>query len=104
VPGVPRGPRAYRQILASYRAAFADFSTRVEEVVAEDDRVAVLTTTSGRHTGAFLGHAPTGAAFTATGVDVLWIAGGRIARRAGAFDALGMLRQLGLYAPAGDAR
>lgn len=104
VPGLPRGPVAYRQMLAGYRSAFADFHTHVEEVVAEADRVAVLTTTSGRHTGAFLGHAPTGAAFAATGIDLLWIEGERIARRAGAFDGLGMLQQLGLYTPVGDGR
>jgi|GEM_PF-1024399 len=99
VPGLAPGPAMYRRMLVQYRAAFSDLRTRVDTMIAEDDRVAVLATTSGRQTGDFLGHPPNGASFEAEGVDVLWIADGLIVRRAGVFDALTMLHQLGLYVP-----
>ena len=55
--------------------------------------------TLGTHTGAFMGHPPTGRRFHAGGIDVFRIAEGKLVERWGQFDTLGMLQQLGLYRP-----
>jgi hypothetical protein len=97
LPGVPPGPAGYRRMFSSYVAAFDDLQHNVLEMIAEDDRVAVVTQTTGTHRGTFLGHAPTGRRFSAIGIDTLRFRDGMIIERDGVFDTIAMLQQLGLY-------
>jgi steroid delta-isomerase-like uncharacterized protein len=97
LPGQPSGPAGYRRVLASYVEAFNDLQHEAIDMIAEGDRVAVVTRTSGTHCGTFLGHAPTGRRFSAVGIDTLRFRDGRIIERDGVFDTISMLRQLGLY-------
>ena len=100
IPGLPVGLPVYKGMLASYQAGFPDIHHSIEEMVAEGDQVAVLIYSTGTHTGTFMSHAPTGKRFTATGMELLRFAGGRLAERRGIFDTITMLQQLGLYGPA----
>lgn len=99
IPGLPDGIASYRAFLSGYRSAFPNLVHTVETLVAEGNEVAALIVTAGTHLGVFLGHLPTFQSFRATGADILRIAGGKIVERRGAFDTIGMLQQLGLYAP-----
>jgi hypothetical protein len=49
------------------------------------------------------GFAPTGRSVDIEGVDHWWFRDGLVARYRADYDSLGMLRQLGLMAPAGSA-
>ncbi len=96
-PGPP-GPvdrEGHKGLVAGFRAGFPDWRETVEDVIAEGDRVVVRVTGRGTHHGAFQGLAPTGRAVTATGIGIGRIEGGRIAEAWAAYDALGLLQQLG---------
>jgi predicted ester cyclase len=63
--------------------------------VAEGDRVAVRWTFRGTHRGYFMGIAPTGNQVEMGAMDLLRVAGGKIAETWSNVDMMAMLRQLG---------
>jgi predicted ester cyclase len=78
-----RGPEAYRQELKNVGSAFPDFSFTYEQLIAEGDRVAVVSVFSGTHQGDWRG--PDGGMIMATGrrvtlpiIVVSRISGGKI--------------------------
>ena len=102
-PGMtgPLDREGHLRLLQAFWAAFPDWQETVEDVVAEGDRVVIRVTGRGTHEGTFQGIPPTGRQVTATGVGVARIAGGRIAETWAAYDALGLLQQLGAV-PSGE--
>jgi steroid delta-isomerase-like uncharacterized protein len=96
-PGVP-GPvdrEGHKALVRMFRAAFPDWTERVDDVIADGDRVAIRVTGRGTHQGDFQGISATGRAVTASGIGIGRIADGRIAEAWAAYDALGLLQQLG---------
>jgi steroid delta-isomerase-like uncharacterized protein len=96
-PGVP-GPldrEGHKALVTAFRTAFPDWVETVEDVIAERDRVVIRVTGSGTHRGGFQGIPPTGRRVSASGVGIGRIEQGRIAEAWGAYDALGLLDQLG---------
>ncbi len=91
-----RGVEAAKHFAASYRQAFPDLVTTVEDLLAEGDKVVARWTMRGTHQGEIeeLGP-PTGKHIEATGISVYRIEGGKIAEYWAIYDALGMMRQLG---------
>ena len=87
------------------RTAFPDFHTTIEEMVAEGNKVVVLTSTRGTKTGPLMGLPafgklpepvpPTGKQFMVTGVNVFTIKDGKVLSFATESDQVGLLRQLG---------
>jgi len=80
-----------------FRASFPDVHVEVVTLVAEDDQVAGRFRCSGTHTGAWLGHPPTGRRFDA--IDEVYffrLRAGRIVEMWGLEDTAERLRQLGL--------
>ncbi|HZB10947.1 MAG TPA: ester cyclase [Rubrobacter sp.] len=60
-PGVPeRGPEPYKHTTAMFRSALPDLHQEIEDMVAEEDTVAVRVTLTATHRGPFLGVEPTG--------------------------------------------
>jgi predicted ester cyclase len=95
-PGmVVRGPAGLRGLMGMLRGGFPDWAEAVEDVVAEGDRVAFRVTGSGTHRGDFMGIPPSGARVAIMGIDLVRVAGGRIAEHWANFDQLGMLQQIG---------
>lgn len=96
-PGLPAplDRDGHKALLAAFHAAFPDWTETVEDVIGEGDRVVIRVTGSGTHRGEFQGIAPTGRRVTATGVGIGRIEQSRIAEAWGAYDALGLLDQLG---------
>ena len=95
-PDHPAGPDSVRETVRSLHDAFGDLRFEVHDEIAEGDRVVQRATMSGRHTGVFAGHAPTGREFAVRHVYIWRIADGRIAEHWGSRDDLGLLHQLGL--------
>ena len=89
------GPEGARIGIAEYRAAFADLSVTIEDLIAEGDRVAYRFTLRGTHTGPFLAVPATGRRVTATGIGIGRLAGGKLVESWINLDVLGLLRQLG---------
>ena len=96
VSGQRPGPGGYKEMVGAFRAAFPDLRVKNEDVIPEGDKVVARWTARGTHNGALMNIPPTGRQVTLKGVDVLRIEGGKIVERWGEFDALGMLRQLGV--------
>lgn len=96
MPGFGTDREALRQSAVIFRAAFPDWRSELESLVAEGDLVVERFTARGTHTGEIFGVAPTGREIRLRGVNIFRIANGVITDRWGRLDELGFLHQLGL--------
>jgi predicted ester cyclase len=94
-PGV-RGPKLYRNMIESFRAAFSDIELTIVEMIEDGDRVAVRFHLSGTHTGELSGMPPTNRSFHITAFDIVRFEAGQAVEHWGQSDDLSMLQQLGL--------
>ncbi len=95
-PGMRHGVAGHKAIGALFRAAFPDLEWRIDDLIAEGDKVVARTTMRGTQRGVFFGIPPTGRAVSMVGVHVFRVADGKIAEHWAQRDDLGMMRQLGL--------
>jgi steroid delta-isomerase-like uncharacterized protein len=95
--GNSNGVEGAKQFAAEFRQAFPDIHTTIEDMVAEGDRIVTRFNSRGTHQGEIedLGP-PTGKQFEVTGITIERFSDGKIVEDWTNFDALGLLRQLGL--------
>jgi steroid delta-isomerase-like uncharacterized protein len=94
------GPDRARHMVLNYRRAFPDIQFTVDDLTAEDDRVAVHVTFRGTHRGEFLGVPATGRLVTSSGAELAILAENKIIAAGWEFhDQLGLLRQFGVLPP-----
>jgi len=91
-----RGPEGFKQYVATGRASLPDLHMRIEDQIAEGDRVATRYVISGTHDGEMEGIPATGKQVEVSGTGIDRISGGKIAESWEHYDALGMLQQLGV--------
>jgi steroid delta-isomerase-like uncharacterized protein len=84
--------------------AFPDLQFQIEEQIAEGDQVVNRMTARGTHRGEFRGIPATGKEVTGANVTIFRIAGRKITERWTIFDAMGMMVQLGVVSPPGEAK
>jgi steroid delta-isomerase-like uncharacterized protein len=97
LPGMPPMDwNGHKQLLAALFNAFPDFYHKLEDVVAEGDRVAVRFTITATHRGEFQGIPPTGKQISIGGTDFLTIVGGKITEEWVSVDMMGWMQQLGV--------
>ena len=77
-------------------AGFPDYQTSIEDMVAEDDKVAARIKMTGTNTGEFMGIPPTGRQIAFTGIYIAQIANGKIVEHWGEEDSVSLLQQLGV--------
>lgn len=99
MPAPGPGPEAFKQVLAMFVSAFSDFRVRVEDIIAEGDKVATRGTWSGTHKGDFMGIPATGKAVNVTYSDLWRFENGKAVENWVQMDMLGLMQQLGV-APA----
>lgn len=85
---------------AAIDAAFPDAALRIEDVISEENRLALRYGFVGTHRGPFLGFEPTGRRVAVEGMTILVWHDGKVVERWQAFDDLGLLRQIGAMEPA----
>ena len=90
-----RGPAGFKPIVVGLRTAFPDIHYKIEDIVAEGDKVAVRWTWSGTHQAAFRAVGPTGKAVSNTGAGIFRLKAGTIVAAALETDRLGFLQQVG---------
>jgi steroid delta-isomerase-like uncharacterized protein len=73
----------------------ADVAFTIEDMIADDDRVAVRLTSSARQVGEFMGIPPSGHSYTIGEIHIFRVRDGKIAEHWHEADFLGMMRQLG---------
>jgi steroid delta-isomerase-like uncharacterized protein len=96
LPDQPGDRESMRSAAAVMRAAFPDWRSDVEELIASGDMVVERFTASGTHEGEIMGIAPTGRTITLPGINIFRLQDGRIVERWGRLDMLGFMRQLGV--------
>lgn len=90
-----RGTENVRRFIESWRAAFPDTRSAVDDIVAEGDRVAVRWTTHATHRGEFMGVAPTGRQVAVGWFGMFRLSDGRVVESWDTLNALEMMQQLG---------
>ena len=94
-----QGRAVIRESFERLLAAFPDFSATVEDVIAEEDTVAMRVTLRGTHEGELMGVEPTGREFEVQNMVFTRIEEEKIVERWVQPDMLGMLQQLGVVEP-----
>jgi steroid delta-isomerase-like uncharacterized protein len=89
------GPDGFAPFHSAFLNGFADLHLTVEDLIEEDDRVAVRWRVTGTLSGEGLGVAPTGKRMAITGMTIVRVQDGLIAEGWNNFDVLGMHQQLG---------
>jgi steroid delta-isomerase-like uncharacterized protein len=94
-PDQGAGPEGYIRMFGSLRTSFPDLAISVDQLVMDDDNIAIAYTLTGTQKGEFLGVAPTGRKVRARGVQIARFKDGKMVERWGSSDQLGILQQIG---------
>ena len=92
----PTGMEGLRQLVSGFREAFPDMVFKVEDQIAEGDKVTTRVTITGTHKGEVFGMPPTGKRFEVSGTSIWEIKQGLLIQEWVNFDGLGLMRQLGV--------
>jgi steroid delta-isomerase-like uncharacterized protein len=91
-------------VFGAFLAAFPDITHRIEDQLAEGDRVATRIVVGGTHRQEMMGIPATGKTIAISAINIVRLDEGKIAEHWINSDSLGMLTQLGVGpAPGGDA-
>lgn len=90
------GPAGFKPFHATFRGAFPDIEVKVEDVIAEGDKVAARCSVRGKHTGNHLGVVASNEPVEFTGISIVRIKDGMIVEAWNNFDFLTMNRQVGI--------
>ena len=93
---------AARQEAADFREGFPDVVSTIEDLIAEGDKVVARWRARATHQGEYMGIPPTGKEVEFTGISVYRIEGDKIAESWTIEDELGLMRQIGAVAEAGQ--
>ncbi|QPS88443.1 ester cyclase [Serratia plymuthica] len=89
------GPEGYLEVIGMMRTGFPDIQWTLDEMVAEDDKVAARFTMRGTHQGPFFGVQATGKTITVPAVNFYRFSEGKITEERGQPDLLSLLQQIG---------
>jgi steroid delta-isomerase-like uncharacterized protein len=90
-----RGPEGYLAIIGMMRGGFPDIQWTLEEMIAEDDRVAARFIMRGTHQGTFFGVPPSGKKIQVQAMNFYRLSNGQIVEEHGQPDLLSLLQQIG---------
>jgi predicted ester cyclase len=90
------GPDVLRAHVAALLHTFPDFTMKVEDILAEGDKVVTRVTGRGTHAGTWMQIEPTGSAINVKGINIDRVSNGRIVEHWGEADTVGMLIQMGV--------
>ncbi len=100
---LPPGREPLKRAMARAGAGVSEPEFRIEDVIAEDDRVAVRLTTSGIHSGTFMGVPPSGRRYSISEIHIFRVRDGQVSEHWHEFDRSALLSQLEGPGPGGDA-
>ena len=90
------GREALREYLSVYFNAFSDLGARVEDQIAEGDKVVSRVRGTGKHTGELQGIPASGKEIDIAGFVMVRISNGKIAEAWDLFDIMTMMQQIGV--------
>lgn len=91
---MPPGREGLREGMKRAGAGVSEPEFTIHDLIAEADRVAARLTTSGRHTGTFMGIAPTGRRYSIEEIHVFRLRDGQLVEHWHAFDTASLMAQL----------
>ncbi len=101
-PTAITGVEGIKNRLAQVIQAFPDIHFNIEDMIAEEDKVAVYWTLSGTQKGEFAGIPPTGKRIEGIqGIIIHRLSNGKIVEDKAVRDTLSMMQQLGVVPPPG---
>jgi steroid delta-isomerase-like uncharacterized protein len=101
-PDQPAGPEGVKGVVAMFRSAMPDLKVVIEDMIAEDDKVALRYTLEGTHEGELFGVPPTGRRLSIKSIAVERVSEGRIREHWRITDSLEMMQQLGVVPEPGQ--
>jgi steroid delta-isomerase-like uncharacterized protein len=93
--GEIRGADTVKGEIDYFRQAFPDFFWRVEDQLAEGDKVTTRYTIGGTHQGEFFGIPGSGKRIEISGINIDRCEGGKLVEEWASYDLLGTMRQIG---------
>jgi steroid delta-isomerase-like uncharacterized protein len=96
-PGSSIGPEHYKRTVTRFLTGFPDLRFSIEDVVAEEEKLAVYWNFSGTHKGKYMGVSATNTKVSVDGITIHHIVNGKIMDSYVNWDALGMMQQLGAF-------
>ena len=84
-----------KQAVKRVSAGLSDISMKIEDMISQDDKVAVRLTAHARHQGDFMGLPATGKSYTISETHIFHIRDGKVAEHWRDADMLGLMQQLG---------
>jgi predicted ester cyclase len=97
---LPDGPEGVKGLVEWLHSVFADLEYRVEDVIAEGDKVVARLSARGIHQGEYQGHRATGKLVTYDEVMIVRLGSGQIVEWWIMADNLAILRQIGVISTA----
>lgn len=94
-PNLPPGAEGVKILATMFRQAFPDYWMKIEDLIAEGDKVVARFSQGGTHQGELMGIPPTGKTIQWTEMGILQIQNGKIVQSWYEVDMLGLMRQLG---------
>ena len=94
-PGTPPGREGNKQGMLLLFAAFPDWHTTIEDLIAEEDKVVVRMTQHGTHQGTIFGLAATGKQVSVAGIAIFRLRNSQIVEEWLITDQLSVMQQLG---------
>ena len=95
ISSVPRGLEGAKLVHQKTLIGMPDYHTKIEDLIAEGDKVVARVSMTGTHIGDFYGIPPTGRRVNLTGIFIVRIADGKIVEHWGEEDGVKVLRELG---------
>jgi len=90
-----QGPKGYLMIIALMRGGFPDIQWTIEDMITENNKVAVRFTLRGTHKGVFFGVPATEKSIVVQAMNFYRLADNQIIEEFGQPDMLGLLTQIG---------
>lgn len=97
--GLRGGKEGVKKAILSLSGAFSNHQYELVHYAVEGDLVWVHYRSTGRHTGPFMGHEPTGNSFSIDVIDLARVVDGKIVEHWGVPDRFALLMQLGFLQP-----
>ncbi len=94
-PGIPRGNAGTKMFFTMFFEGSSDAKNTIHEMVAEGDKVSIISSISGTHDGNLMGLPATGKHFSALLLETVRMVDGKYAERWGGMDIVGLMIQLG---------
>ncbi len=98
------GPEAYKRQVSRFIAAFPDLRFTIEDIVGENEKLAVSWTISGTHKGEFMGVPATNKKVSVHGITIHHFVNAKIMDSYVSWDAWGMMQQLGVVPALGESK